>query len=408
MTRASHARRAPRVGLFGKLGTGNLGNDASMQAILRYLRADHPDAIVDAMCGGPERLAAEYGLDAIPMLWYQRYEQRLSGRSATVLKVVGKGVDAFRTAAWVRRHDAVIVPGMGVLEATMPTRAMGFPYSLFLVSACGRLFGTKVALVSVGANVMKRPLTRWLSDSTARLAYYRSYRDEQSRDAMRERGVAAAADHVYPDLAFSLPAVAHGAGDQQVVAVGVMSYHGSDDDDPSQADAIYAAYLACVTGFVRWLLDGGRAVRLFIGDANGSDDGVVQDVLADLRVSRPGLEDGRIVAEDTRTFAESMQVVGPAGFVVATRFHNVICAVKLGKPTISLGYAAKHRALMADVGLGEFCQDADAMDVDLLIKQFTELESRSAELRPIVAERSAAKVRQVGDQFAELSAVLFN
>ena len=44
-------RRRSRVGLFGLLGSGNIGNDASMDAVLRYLRADHPDAIVDAMCG---------------------------------------------------------------------------------------------------------------------------------------------------------------------------------------------------------------------------------------------------------------------------------------------------------------------------------------------------------------------
>jgi polysaccharide pyruvyl transferase WcaK-like protein len=158
---------------------------------------------------------------------------------------------------------------------------------------------------------------------------------------------------------------------------------------------------------VRWLLDGGRTVRLFVGDANGSDEAVVQDILADLRVSRPGLEPGRVLAEQVRTFAELTRVVRPAGLVVATRFHNVICAVRLGKPTISLGYAAKHRALMADMGLGEFCQDLDALDADLLIKQFTELESRSAELRPVVAERSAAKARLVSGQFAELSDVLF-
>lgn len=68
MTTASRTREAPRVGLFGKLGVGNIGNDASMEAILGYLRAEHPDAIVDAMCGGPERIAAEYGLCAMPLL----------------------------------------------------------------------------------------------------------------------------------------------------------------------------------------------------------------------------------------------------------------------------------------------------------------------------------------------------
>ena len=397
----------PRVGLFGRLGSGNIGNDASMEAILQYLRADNPDAIVDAMCGGPERLRDNYGIEAIPLFWYQRYEHRVSGPRATMLKTVGKGVDIIRTAAWTRRHDVVIVPGMGVLEATLPTRAMGFPYALFLLCASGRLFGTKVALVSVGANVINRRLTRWLSTSAARLAFYRSYRDVQSRDAMQARGLDATRDRVYPDLAFALPAVPHDAGDQQAVGVGVMAYYGTDDDDSRQADAIYASYLENIKGFIRWLADHDRRVRLLVGDTNDSDEHVVREILADLRAHRPDLEPAQVVAYPVSSFADVMREMAPVGTVVATRYHNVLCALMLSKPTVSLGYAAKHRALMADVGLAEFCQSTNSLDVDLLIEQFTELENRSAQLRQTIAERNAANVRLLDDQFAVLSAVLF-
>ena len=123
--RRERSAAAPRVGLFGLLGSGNIGNDASMESVLRYLRADHPDAVVDAMCKGPATVTERYGIVAISLGWYQKYEQRASGVMAIVLKVLGKGVDVFRTARWVRRHDVVIVPGMGVLEATLPLRAMG-------------------------------------------------------------------------------------------------------------------------------------------------------------------------------------------------------------------------------------------------------------------------------------------
>ena len=99
--------------------------------------------------------------------------------------------------------------------------------------------------------------------------------------------------------------------------------------------------------------------------------------------------------------------MAPVGTVVATRYHNVICALKLAKPTISLGYAAKNVAVMADAGLSEFCQFTNQLDVDLLIEQFTELESRSAQLRQQIAERNMANARLLDDQFATLSAVLF-
>ena len=92
--------------------------------------------------------------------------------------------------------------------------------------------------------------------------------------------------------------------------------------------------------------------------------------------------------------------------VVATRYHNVMCALKLCKPTISLGYSRKFISLMADMGLAEFHQFADSLDVDRLIEQFKELESRHAELQQQMAERNAANRQSLADQFAVLSGLL--
>src|SRR5215470_4751035 len=235
---------APRIGLFGLLGSGNIGNDASLESVLGYIRTSHPDAVVDAMCMGWEQVRARYGMDTIPLLWYQKYQDRAGGAGASALKALGKAVDAFRTASWVRRHDVVIVPGMGVLEATLPLRPWGVPYTMFLLSASGRLFRTKVALVGVGANHINQRMTRWLFIRAARLAFFRSYRDAQSRDALREQGVDTSRDPVHPDLVFSLP-FAPAAGDPGTVGVGLMAYYGTNDDR-SRADEIYAAYIGNV------------------------------------------------------------------------------------------------------------------------------------------------------------------
>ena len=141
------------------LGSGNSGNDASMETVLAYLREAHPDAVVDALCSGPELVRGRYGIDATPLFWYHKFEKRKTGVQATALKILGKGVDSVRIASWVRRHDAVIVPGAGALETTLPQRAWGFPYALLSLTASGRLFGTKVALVSVGADLINNRAT---------------------------------------------------------------------------------------------------------------------------------------------------------------------------------------------------------------------------------------------------------
>ena len=72
-----------RVGVFGLLGSGNLGNDGSLEAVLGYLRDRHPEAAVDALCGGPEAVTARYGIPATRLHWY-RGEYRTASRAGAV------------------------------------------------------------------------------------------------------------------------------------------------------------------------------------------------------------------------------------------------------------------------------------------------------------------------------------
>ena len=62
---------------------------------------------------------------------------------------------------------------------------------------------------------------------------------------------------------------------------------------------------------------------------------------------------------------------------------------------------------MSEIGLSGFSQPVNALDVDRLIEQFTELGRRSQELRQAMKERNAANEQLLDAQFAELSAVLF-
>ena len=82
-----------RVGVFGLLGSGNLGNDGSLEAVLGYLRAEHPKAVVDALCGGPEAVTTRFGIPATRLHWY-RGEYRTASRAGAVAgKGLGKLVD---------------------------------------------------------------------------------------------------------------------------------------------------------------------------------------------------------------------------------------------------------------------------------------------------------------------------
>ncbi|MEU8824867.1 polysaccharide pyruvyl transferase family protein [Streptomyces sp. NPDC048636] len=391
-----------RVGVFGLLGSGNLGNDGSLEAVLGYLRARHPEAAVDALCGGPETVTARFGIPATRLHWY-RGEYRTASRAGAIAgKGLGKLVDVFRTASWVRRHDVVIVPGMGVLEATLPLRPWGFPYSLLLLCASGRLLRTRVALVGVGAapigNRPTRALVRW----SARLATYRSYRDTQSRDAMREMGVDTARDEVHPDLAFALPTPPVNGPDKLSVppghvCVGVMAFHGGDDDR-ARAEEIHRRYLDGTTRFVRALVADGRRVRLLTGDR--CDAPVVAAIL-------DAVDSPLVTAAEVASLADLMTEMAAADSVVATRYHNLICALKVGTPTLALSYAAKSDALMDRMGLATYCHPAREVDADRLLDQFRALEKHSAELRQTLAERNVTAARHLEHHFTALTTALF-
>ncbi|MEU8712527.1 polysaccharide pyruvyl transferase family protein [Streptomyces sp. NPDC048663] len=388
-----------RVGVFGLLGSGNLGNDGSLEALLGHLRADHPDAVVDALCGGPEAVTARFGIPATRLHW-NRAEYRTASRAGAIAaKGLGKLVDVFRTASWVRRHDVVIVPGMGVLEATLPLRPWGFPYALFLLCASGRLLGTRVALVSVGAAEIRNRPTRALVRWSARLAAYRSYRDTRSRDAMRAMGVDTARDEVYPDLAFALPAPPAGepSGAPGPVCVGVMDFHGGNDDR-ARADEIYERYLDGTIRFVRTLAEEGRPVRLLTGDRC---DATVVDAILD------AVRSPLVTAAEPASLADLMKEMAAADTVVAVRYHNLICALKTGTPVLALSYAAKSDAVMARMGLGAYCHPAREVDADRLLEQFRTLEKASAELRRTLAERNLDAARQLDHQFTALAAAVF-
>jgi polysaccharide pyruvyl transferase WcaK-like protein len=80
-----------------------------------------------------------------------------------------------------------------------------FPYTLFKWSLIAKVVDTRVAFVSVGAGPIHSPLGRFFIRTSLMQAQYRSFRDESSRELVRDLGVGGA-NRVFPDLVFSLEA----------------------------------------------------------------------------------------------------------------------------------------------------------------------------------------------------------
>lgn len=397
---------ATRIALFGLLGSGNIGNNGSFEAVVNFLHRDHPDAELICICPDPEEMTRQYGIPAHSITWYGGRPSRLRLPLPLVaaLKAIGKGVDAIRTLLWVRKVDVVIIPGMGVLETTLPLRPWGVPYALFLTAFWSRITGARLALVSVGANVILQPITRRLIVATAGLAHYRSYRDPQAREAMTQMGVDTFRDEVYPDLAFALPAPLPSsltlpppdALAARIVGLGVMDYSGTTLDR-HRAEEISSNYVNNIVAFVRALLDTGYRVRLFTGDP--TDVRVVN-------IIRDRIADDKVTFTPASSLTELMAQMEDVAVVVASRFHNLVSAIKAGKPTISLSYASKSDMLMAGLGLGEFCQSIRSVDVERLLKQVRELERRKDSISAKLRRACVPYEALVEQQFVALTAAV--
>jgi polysaccharide pyruvyl transferase WcaK-like protein len=214
-------------------------------------------------------------------------------------------------------------------------------------------------------------------------------------------GFDTSADTIAPDIAFSLPAPPGnaprpGSGEPVAVGVGVMAYYGWRGANAEGAQAIYDAYLSRIARFVLWLLDRGHPVRILTGEH--SDWQAVTDLQRLIASTRPDFPRTRIVAAPVHSLHDLMRQIAETQVVVATRFHNIVCALKMGRPSISLGYAKKNDVLMADMGLGDFCQHVERLDVNVLIEQFTRLVSDRAVYEQAIRKKGAEYTRRLAEQ----------
>ncbi len=218
-------------------------------------------------------------------------------------------------------------------------------------------------------------------------------------------------DEVFPDLAFSLPG-RHALGCRPVpskprtIGVGVMGYYGWRNSQQHGAH-IYAEYVAKMGKFVVWLLEQGYAVHLLTGEVP-TDQRPVHDVMQYLQSaesSDPGLDVcARVHVPAINTPDDVFTAIAATDLVVATRFHNVISALLLGRPVLSLGYSKKNDVLLADMGSGQFCQAVEAFSVAQLQQQFQELAATAGEVAAQICRRVDAYRALLDAQYDRLAA----
>ena len=405
-----------RIDFFGHFGSLNTGNESTLLAVLWRLRELSPDSSFRCICTNPRAATAAAGIPAIPIstrenrIWDREvpFGARVRRAWKGLREELQQYIRAFRA---LRDSNALIIPGTGLLTDAFFLSDWG-PYSLFKWSLMAKASGCKLLFVSVGAGPVDSWLGRRLLRASLSMADYRSYRDEASRQCLRDIGFPAARDDVFPDLVFSLPnsVIPRGSEEEEgkecsrVVGIGLMAYD-RDYSIGDSADDVYLTYLECLVAFAGWLLDRGYYIRLLVGDST-TDAAAVEDFKARLGEYRGAYDGHRVVEQPIATVAEVLRQLRATDVVVATRFHNVVLALRLNKPTIAISFHCKCAALMNYMKLTNYCHRIDEMSAELLIRQFEELEATRGAVKSLISSRVAAAQRELDEQYDRLREVL--
>lgn len=361
----------PRVVLFGLFGIGNIGNDGSLQAMLDMLRRERPQAELVCVCAGPDRVRKAFRVEARPMRISNRARGLLRTLDRIFLGIPGLVADAAHAFRTMRGADMMIVPGTGILD-DLGEESYQMPLRLFMWCLAARLAGVHIAFASVGAGPIRNRLSRFLMLSAAKRAHYRSYRDGFSREYVSVHGIDTRNDPICPDVVFGLtvPEVPKREGSPFTLGLGVMDCRGWYGRG-QEADAIYQTYISKVAFFSAWLVRNGFHIRILIGQE--SDRRAAVDMLRMMRAYT-----GRNAAECIQvgpcgSLHDLMREISRTDIVVATRYHSIVCALKMGRPSISIEYAPKNTEVMLGTGLGDYCETAEMFATDALIEKFQRL-----------------------------------
>ncbi len=377
-----------RITLAGGFGNGNFGNDASLKAALLVLRAAFPEAGFECLCDDPALVSAAFGMPSAKLAVRPKGILRLLD---TLLMRIPSGALNWLRAFWIaRRFDVMLWPGTGVFD-DYRTGPLGFPAQVFRWSVVARLTGKRLIFYGVGAGPIVNPLSRFFLKSAAQCADYRSYRDVGSRDFMQSIGVDESKSPVMPDIVMGREVEAPPpvrSSPPLTIGLGVMSYRGWRIDEALGED-----YLQKLARFVRWAEGRQHQVRLLVAEPSDKRALAKLNALLGDDVDRGG--------GDMTTLDDVMNVIRDCDIVIGSRFHILVAGLKLGRPCISLSYGPKHDLLMAEAGIGEFCQHADFFDFDLLTRHVDTIAANPGHYSAIVAQRVAAmkvRVREIEGQ----------
>jgi polysaccharide pyruvyl transferase WcaK-like protein len=415
-----------KIGLLDHMGYGNLGDAAIQEVVIANIRKRLPNARLVGFSQIPDDTMKRHGIPCYPIRWCYPTPEKTGNQAADRMSLksnlksalksnplvytwakpvsdfVREALFLMRSYRILRSFDLLIISGGGQLDELWHG-PWSHPYTVFKFSLLTKLARKKLYFLNVGAGPLEHPLSRFFARWAVRFADYRSFRDRDSQERMRNLGVKAKT-HVYPDPVYALEVEHHLKCASHKTSMPIVGINPMGFCDPRvwprKDDAVYQEYLEKIAQFSVWLLEQGYNLRIYTTDVV-TDRHAIEDLKARLRsrLSSPELL-CQIFQSPSDSVKDVLREMSEFDFIVTSKYHGIVFSHVLGKPVISLSYHRKMDFAMRAVGQGHFCEDIERFDVDWLIKTFRSLvdERRSIKWKSAAAvEANAATLSQQFD-----------
>jgi polysaccharide pyruvyl transferase WcaK-like protein len=422
-----------KIGFISPCGWGNLGDAAIVDSLIHGIRERLPRARIVGFTLNPDDTRVRHGVEAYTCAAYSlphypslepsngapadgggetTAPSHVSGLRSLLQRIPLRG--SLRTAILAParlRHEprhqrlsrerlegasALVVAGGGQLDDVWGG-FLGHPYVLRRWSRIAREVGASFYVASVGTGNLS-VASRFLVKQALSSADYRSYRDERSRDLLREPALTRA-DPIVPDLAFGHPfrAVPAPGKDRLVVGVSPMNF-GHPRLWPEGEAGVYEKHVSTFGQLTVRLLEAGHEVVLF---SSAIDPEAMADAAAPTRALPAELR-SRLHIEEVRTVAGLFDVLARVDLVVAARLHAVLLALVAHRPVLAVAHERKVRTLMNELGHSRYCIDISDFEVPAGVELVREIAERRGPLTTEVAAFAAECRGRVERQYDKL------
>lgn len=436
----SAAETGRKIGVFSHGGTKNLGDEALLAAVIQNVRLRVPGAQVLGFTINPVDTRARHGIPCFPIRRTGKAAPAQSPTSPSASSATISGVTQTDPGAMEKIKGAIkAIPGLrsfilglrsfgqGFLTVLREPRflldsfnclkgvelllvagsqqlndgyggAWGFPFTLYKWTLLSKLNGTKVAILSVGAGPITSPLSKFFFKRVLNMVSYRSYRDAISSRLMESLGIKGS-HPVFPDLVYSfqLPAAKPASKETERVVVGTNPVPFFDGRYwPTPDPARYKDYVDKFAAFAEWLDKSGHSVLFFPTQAR-ADVLTIDDIRQAMNGS--GHSPNLLAGQHIETIEDLISEISRADLIVANRYHGILISLMMNKPVLGVAYHEKSRALLAQVGQGDYVLNIADFKSEELIASFAKLEANAPAIKKQIAEHMAPLRQALAQQY---------